>query len=79
MAGKQEADQDVFVFGSADLLTKLMAEGLVDEHCLCLAPLVWGAGTPLFKPGSGRTHFAMRESQPFKNGRLILSYERMSM
>ena len=72
---KNEDGKDVFVFGSADLLATLMAAGLVDEYRLCLAPVVWGEGTPLFKPEAGRTHFTLRESRPLKTGGLILFYE----
>jgi len=79
MALKQEAGRDVFVFGSADLLATLMAEELVDEYRLCLAPVVWGEGTPLFKPTSGRTHFKLRDSRPLKTGGLILFYDRNSV
>lgn len=73
---KHEDGRDVYVFGSADLLATLMAEDLVDEYRLCLAPVVWGEGTPLFKPAGGRTHFTLRESRPLKTGGLILFYER---
>jgi len=79
MALKQQAGPDIFVFGSANLLATLLAEELVDEYRLCLAPVVWGEGTPLFKPASGRTHFTLRESQPLKNGGLILFYKRKSV
>lgn len=75
---KAEAGKDVFIFGSADLLASLMAEGLVDEYRLCLAPVVWGEGTPLFKAGAGRTRFTLRESRPLKTGGLILFYETAS-
>lgn len=75
---KQEKGRDVFVFGSADLLGALMAEDLVDEYRLCLAPVVWGEGTPLFKAEGGRAHFTLRESRPLKTGGLILFYERKS-
>lgn len=75
---KDEDGKDVFVFGSADLLSALMAEGLVDEYRLCLAPVVWGEGTPLFKPEGGRTHFTLKESRPLKTGGLVLFYERKS-
>lgn len=75
---KQEDGKDVFVFGSADLLATLMAEQLVDEYRLCLAPVVWGEGAPLFKPASGRTHFTLREARPLKTGGVILFYERKS-
>jgi dihydrofolate reductase len=72
---KKEGGKDVFVFGSADLLATLMAEGLVDEYRLCLAPVVWGEGTPLFKPEAGRTRFTLRESRPLKTGGVVLFYE----
>ncbi len=75
---KNEAGKDVFVFGSAELLATLMAERLVDEYRLCLAPVVWGEGTPLFKSESGRTHFTLRESRPLKTGGLILVYQTAS-
>jgi dihydrofolate reductase len=73
---KEEPGRDVFVFGSADLLATLMAEDLVDEYRLCLAPVVWGEGTPLFKPRGGRTYFALREARPLQTGGLILFYDR---
>jgi len=73
---KEEPGKDVFVFGSADLLSTLMAEGLVDEYRICLAPVVWGEGTPLFKPEAGRTHFSLRESRSLASGGVILIYER---
>lgn len=73
---KQEDGRDVFVFGSSVLLATLMAEDLVDEYRLCLAPVVWGEGTPLFKPAGGRTHFSLREARPLETGGLILFYER---
>jgi dihydrofolate reductase len=72
---KKEGGKDVFVFGSADLLATLMAEGLVDEYRLCLAPVVWGEGTPLFKPEAGRTRFTLRENRPLKTGGVVLFYE----
>lgn len=72
---KAEAGKDVFVFGSADLLAALMAERLVDEYRICLAPVVWGEGTPLFKPTAGQTHFSLRESRPMATGGLVLFYE----
>lgn len=73
---KAEAGRDVFVFGSADLLSTLMAESLVDEYRICLAPVVWGEGTPLFKPAGGRTHFTLRECRPLDSGGVILFYDR---
>ena len=75
---KQEDGRDVFVFGSADLLATLMSEDLVDEYRICLAPVVWGEGKPLFRPQGGRTHFTLREAQPLRTGGVILFYERVA-
>ena len=72
---KQERGGSVFVFGSADLLATLMAERLVDEYRICLAPVVWGEGVQLFKQSGGRTQFTLRECRPLKTGGIILFYE----
>ncbi|GAA4109459.1 dihydrofolate reductase family protein [Aminobacter aganoensis] len=70
---KREPGKDIFVFGSADLLDTLLANGLVDEYRLCIAPVLLGAGNPLFKPGR---ELAMKLTQttPLKNGGVILRY-----
>ncbi|ODT06242.1 MAG: riboflavin biosynthesis protein RibD [Mesorhizobium sp. SCN 65-20] len=70
---KREPGKDIFVFGSADLLDTLLAHGLVDEYRLCIAPVVLGAGNPLFKPGR---ELAMKLTQTttLKNGGVILRY-----
>ena len=75
---KQEDGRDVFVFGSADLLATLMSEDLVDEYRICLAPVVWGEGKPLFRPQGGRTHFTLREARPLRTGGVNLFYERVA-
>ncbi|KQU65612.1 riboflavin biosynthesis protein RibD [Aminobacter sp. DSM 101952] len=70
---KREPGKDIFVFGSADLLDTLLANGLVDEYRLCIAPVLLGAGNRLFKPGR---ELAMKLTQtaPLKNGGVILRY-----
>lgn len=47
-AKEAAGDKDVFVLGSA-LTRALIREGLLDELHLHLAPLLLGAGTPLFE------------------------------
>ena len=47
---KREPGRDVYVFGSAELMAGLAALGAIDEYRVCIAPVVLGAGTPLFKP-----------------------------
>lgn len=45
----EEAEGDLFVFGSADLSSSLLDAGVVDELRLGLVPVVLGNGTPFFK------------------------------
>lgn len=70
---KNEPGKDIFVFGSADLLDTLLAEGLVDEYRLCIAPVLLGAGHPLFKPGRALS-LKLTQTTQLKNGGVILRY-----
>ncbi len=56
---KQEAGQDVFIFGSANLASTLSRRGLIDEYRLGLNPLILGGGNPLFKPSPARMKRSM--------------------
>ena len=42
-------DHDVVIMGGADVIAQALDAGLVDELHLHLAPMVLGAGTPLFR------------------------------
>ena len=71
---KQERGKNIYVFGSADLLDTLLAHDLVDEYRICLAPVIRGSGTPLFKLGSTSRTMALLEARPLKTGGVILRY-----
>jgi dihydrofolate reductase len=47
-ARKAAGDKDVFIMGGADVVTRCVAAGLVDEVRLHVAPLLLGAGDRLF-------------------------------
>lgn len=71
---KAENGRNIYVFGSADLLSTLIAEGLVDEYRVCIAPVLLGAGTPLFKPADKKTSLKLIEAKPLTNGGVLMRY-----
>jgi dihydrofolate reductase len=55
-AARQRAgDRDVVLMGGGALIGSALAAGLVEELRVHLAPVVLGAGTPLFRPGARST------------------------
>lgn len=72
---KKQAGKDVYVFGSAELLGDLLELELVDEYRICLAPILLGSGSPLFKPGKIGRNLALIDTRKLRNGAMILSYE----
>ena len=48
-ARKAAGDKDTVVMGGADVIFQALTAGLVDELRIHLAPVILGAGTPLFK------------------------------
>ena len=71
---KQEAGKDIFVFGSANLSSTLMSQGLFDEYRIAVNPVVLGSGTPLFKNGSDKLNLKLLETRPLKSGVVVLHY-----
>ena len=71
---KAEDGKEIYVFGSADLLSSLLSAGLVDEYRLCIAPVVLGGGNPLFKPQDSQIKMRLESARPLKTGGVILTY-----
>jgi len=72
---KEQNGKDLFIFGSANLSSTLMRHHLIDEYRLCLAPIVLGAGTPLFKASPETMKLKLIEARPLKSGGVILRYD----
>ena len=72
---KRQPGRDMLIFGSAELSAALLPRRLIDEYRFCLAPLVLGAGTPLFKPGSERLKMKLLQATPLESGGVVLRYQ----
>lgn len=72
---KAENGGDILIFGSAELCASLMEHDLIDEFRLCIAPVLLGQGTPLFK-GDGQQQLRLTQTRPLETGGVLTFYRR---
>src|SRR3989440_2348269 len=72
---KQEAGQDILVFGSGQLVHTLHERDLIDEYRLMVFPVVLGSGKRLFPDGREKKTLQLVESKPFPSGVVLLTYQ----
>ncbi|HEY9064113.1 MAG TPA: dihydrofolate reductase family protein [Burkholderiaceae bacterium] len=73
---KRDKRSDLVVLGSGNVVSQLAEEGLVDAYQMVLVPVVLGAGRTLFEGVRQRFDLQLVRSQPFRNGNVVLWYER---
>lgn len=71
---KAQPGRPIIVFGSANLAATLMQHNLIDEYRIAVNPVVLGAGSPLFKPYTGRRELRLLDARIFKSGIVELRY-----
>ena len=72
---KQEAGQDILIFGSGQLVQTLTARGLIDEYRLMVFPVVLGSGKRLFSDGEEKKMLRLVETKTFSSGVVVLTYQ----
>lgn len=72
---KQQPGNNILI-GGVDLPSQLMAEGLVDEICLVVHPVIAGKGRRLFDELNlqEQLEFKLAETKVFKSGHIALRY-----
>jgi len=71
---KNEAGKDIVIYGSGTVVQVLANLGLIDEYRLFVAPLVLGAGRPLFEKIDNKITLSLIEAKEFANGNVVLRY-----
>ena len=71
---KQASDKPVGLFGSSNLAGSLIPLGLIDEFRILVAPIVLGAGKPLFPNVQNQFKLKRESTRNFKNGNVLLTY-----
>ena len=64
---REQPGQDILLYGSADLVRMLTAQGLIDEYRFMIFPLILGTGKRLFGEESAVT-LKLVETKTFGSG-----------
>ena len=72
---KQEAGQDIVIFGSGELVRTLYERDLIDEYRLMIFPIVLGSGKRLFSGGDEKKVLKLVESRTLGLGVVLLTYQ----
>jgi len=70
---KATHEKNLFLFGSADLASTFIKDGLFDILRIGIAPVILGQGSPLFKPGI-KVELRLQSERQLKNGGIVLDY-----
>jgi dihydrofolate reductase len=73
---KEQKGKDIIVYGSGQLVSFLLQQGLVDEYRILVYPVVLGMGKRLFDKSYAK--LKLIEATPFKTGLVALRYEPIS-
>ncbi len=73
---KEFRENDIWLFGGAELFNKLLDMDLVDELQLAVHPLILGSGKPLFTSRDKIIRFNQVESKSYSSGIVQLVYRK---
>jgi dihydrofolate reductase len=71
---KNQAGENILIFGSPGASHALLGLGLIDEFWLFVNPILLGKGQPLFKGSNDAIQLRLEESKTFASGVIALHY-----
>lgn len=72
---KEQMGKDLFIFGSANLSSAFIKNGLIDEYRLIVNPVILGKGGPIFDNIHGMLKLKLIDLKTFHNGNVLLYYQ----
>lgn len=73
---KKQPGKDIWLYGGSSLITTFMNLHLVDEYQIAVAPVILGAGKPLFKDIDHRVQLQLVKTETSASGTVLFVYER---
>ena len=71
---KQEAGNNIWLYGGAKTITTVLNLGLIDEFRLAVHPIILGKGKPLFHGIEQRHPLQLIEVRPYPSGIVLETY-----
>jgi dihydrofolate reductase len=68
--------KDMTILGSGSIVSQLAQAGLIDEYQLSINPVVIGKGRTVFEGVKDKFNLKLTKTRNFKNGNVVLLYER---
>ena len=72
---KQEAGDDMLIFGSGRIVAQLAQQDLIDEYQIVVIPVVLGAGRSMFDGIKKELPLRLAKTRSFANGNVLLVYQ----
>jgi dihydrofolate reductase len=73
---KRQPGPDIVILGSGSIVSQLTQARLIDEYQLVVNPIVVGRGRSLFETVVDTLNLTLTKTQSFRNGNVVLWYER---
>ncbi len=75
---KQQPGRDLALFGSADLASSFIRQGLIDEFRILVTPVLLGSGKPVVHDINGKVALKLSKAVTWSSGIVALSYQLLS-
>jgi dihydrofolate reductase len=71
---KEQAGEDILIYGTGRLAQTLIENGLLDEHRLWIIPVTWHEGRRIFED-MGAANFELVDTKILPSGTVILTHK----